>query len=82
MFGPPLEMFHCGGTAIVYDVTGHDEYIRHGVNSLVVERDNELQVVDWLKKLKNDIGLLDKLKAGAEKEGLQDGFPLSHRAIL
>jgi len=29
MFGPPLEMFHCGGTAIVYDVTGHDEYIKH-----------------------------------------------------
>ncbi|MGA9869453.1 MAG: hypothetical protein WBQ75_23710, partial [Acetobacteraceae bacterium] len=33
MFGPPLEMFHCGGTAIVYAVTGHDEYIRHGVNA-------------------------------------------------
>ncbi|MFN7093828.1 MAG: glycosyltransferase, partial [Burkholderiales bacterium] len=27
MFGPPLEMFHCGGTAIVYNVTGHEEYI-------------------------------------------------------
>jgi len=27
MFGPPLEMFHCGGTAVVYDVTGYDEYI-------------------------------------------------------
>jgi hypothetical protein len=22
MFGPPLEMFHCGWTAIVYNVTG------------------------------------------------------------
>ena len=67
MFGPPLEMFHCGGTAIVYDVTGHDEYICHGENSLVVARDNEKQVIDWLKKLKNDSELLDKLKAGARK---------------
>lgn len=65
MFGPPLEMFHCGGTAIVYDVTGHDEYIRHGENSLVVERDNESQVVTWLEKLKNDGVLLDRLKTGA-----------------
>jgi glycosyltransferase involved in cell wall biosynthesis len=38
MFGPPLEMFHCGGTALVYDVTGHDEYIRHQQNSIVVPR--------------------------------------------
>jgi hypothetical protein len=37
MFGPPLEMFHCGGTAIVYNVTGHDEYIVHGRNALVAE---------------------------------------------
>lgn len=33
MFGPPLEIFHCGGTALVYDVTGHDEYIVHNQNS-------------------------------------------------
>lgn len=67
MFGPPLEMFHCGGTAIVYDVTGHDEYIRHGENSLVVERDNEGQVVDWLRKLKSDPDLLERLKTGARR---------------
>ncbi|MCX8517401.1 MAG: glycosyl transferase family 1, partial [Rhodoferax sp.] len=30
MFGPPLEIFHCGGTAIVFDVTGYDEYIVDG----------------------------------------------------
>lgn len=35
MFGPPLEMFHCGGTAITYNVTGHDEYIVNGVNGLI-----------------------------------------------
>ena len=70
MFGPPLEMFHCGGTAIVYDVTGHDEYIRHGENSLVVERDNEAQVVEWLEKLQNDPILLEKLKTGAKATAL------------
>ena len=41
MFGPPLEMFHCGGTAIVYRVTGHEQYIRHDDNSLVVTPDDE-----------------------------------------
>ena len=54
MFGPPLEMFHCGGTAIVYDVTGHEEYIEDGKNAIVVKKDNEEEVVSWLKKLKCD----------------------------
>lgn len=65
MFGPPLEMFHCGGTAIVYDVTGHDEYIVHGENSYVVERDNDQQIVEYLKKLQKDSHELARLKAGA-----------------
>lgn len=67
MFGPPLEMFHCGGTAIVYDVTGHDEYIRHGENSIVVARDDEAQVVAWLKRLKAEPDLLAGLKAGGAR---------------
>ncbi len=61
MFGPPLEMFHCGGTAIVYDVTGHDEYIKHAVNGLVVKRDDEKSVVAGINRLKNEAGLLEKL---------------------
>jgi hypothetical protein len=73
MFGPPLEMFHCGGTAIVYDVTGHDEYIHHDKNSLVVERENEPQVVAWLKRLKSDADLLGRLKEGARRTAL--GWP-------
>ena len=67
MFGPPLEMFHCGGTAIVYDVTGHDEYIRHGENSIVVARDDEEQVVAWLKRLKAEPDLLAGLKVGGAR---------------
>lgn len=65
MFGPPLEMFHCGGTSITYDVTGHDEYIVDGYNGLVVHRDDEAAVVDGINRLKNEQGLLERLKTGA-----------------
>ena len=53
MFGPPLEMFHCGGTTVVYDVTGLDEYIEHGKNSLVVTKGDEDVVVTELNRLKS-----------------------------
>ncbi|WP_022760435.1 glycosyltransferase family 4 protein [Butyrivibrio sp. AD3002] len=65
MFGPPLEMFHCGGTAITYDVTGHDEYIVNGVNGLVVHRDDDDKVVEYLNRLKEDSEYLNNLKKGA-----------------
>lgn len=65
MFGPPLEMFHCGGTAIVYDVTGHDEYIRHDVNGLVIRRDDEAGVVGALRSLREDPDRLARLRQGA-----------------
>ena len=65
MFGPPLEMFHSGGTAVVYDVTGHDEYIKQGENAIVVPRDDEQGVVAALNKLRAEPDLLDSLKAGA-----------------
>lgn len=65
MFGPPLEMFHCGGTCIVYDVTGHDEYIQDGYNGIVVKTNDEDGVVNSLKRLINDRDYLNKLKAGA-----------------
>lgn len=67
MFGPPLEMFHCGGTSITYDVTGHDEYIVHGVNGLVAKRDDDEKVVEYINKLKDDPEYLEKLKKGALK---------------
>lgn len=65
MFGPPLEMFHCGGTAIVYDVTGHDEYIVHNVNALVVKTDDDEQVVNYINELKKDTKKLNFLKSNA-----------------
>lgn len=67
MFGPPLEMFHCGGTAIVYNVTGHDEYIKDGKNGIVLKKDDEEGVIQWLQRLKGDRELLAALQAGARK---------------
>jgi glycosyltransferase involved in cell wall biosynthesis len=65
MFGPPLEMFHCGGTSVVYAVTGHDEYIRDRENAVVCRPDDELAVVQALDRLKADPDLLARLKRGA-----------------
>lgn len=65
MFGPPLEMFHCGGTAITYDVTGYDEYIEHGMNALVAVRDDDKKVMEYLNQLKREPDYLRKLKEGA-----------------
>jgi glycosyltransferase involved in cell wall biosynthesis len=65
MFGPPLEMFHCGGTVIVYNVTGFDEYIKHGENALVAELGNEDTILEYLKMLRDDPRLLERLKIGA-----------------
>ena len=67
MFGPPLEMFHCRGTAIVYDVTGYDEYIKHDYNAFVVKVDDEDQVVKYINVLKERPQYLKKLKRGAIK---------------
>lgn len=51
MFGPPLEMFHCGGTALVFNVSGHDEYIRDGNNALVIPKGDITAVVSYLSDL-------------------------------
>jgi glycosyltransferase involved in cell wall biosynthesis len=66
MFGPPLEIFHCGGTALVFDVTGHDEYIRHNENAVVVRDLNTDKVVEELRSLFNDPARLSALKQGAQ----------------
>lgn len=65
MFGPPLEIFHCGGTAIVFDVTGHDEYIVDGVNACVISRGDADRVVRILQRLLSDRDTLSQLQQGA-----------------
>lgn len=65
MFGPPLEMFHCGGTAITYNITGSEEYVVHGENALVAEIGDEANVLQYINSLKHDSALLAQLKRGA-----------------
>jgi len=65
MYGPPLEMFHCGGTVVTYDVTGHDEYVEHERNGLVVAMGDEQGAVAALKRLSDDPALLRRLRFGA-----------------
>jgi O-antigen biosynthesis protein len=65
MFGPPLEMFHCGGTAITYDVTGSEEYLVSGKNSLVLPMNDEEGVADAVRALKTKPELLQDLRTGA-----------------
>jgi hypothetical protein len=65
MYGPPLEMYHCGGTVVTYDVTGSEEYVEHGVNGLVVPMDDEQGVVDAVSSLKTSPDLLRELQFGA-----------------
>jgi glycosyltransferase involved in cell wall biosynthesis len=65
MFGPPLEAFHAGSTAIVSKVTGYDEYISHEINSLVVEVDDFAQVRSYVESLRDDRNKLHRLKTNA-----------------
>jgi hypothetical protein len=84
MFGPPLEMFHCGGTAIVYAVTGFDEYIEHEKNALVAAPHDEAQVIAFLHRLQNDRPFLERLTQHAKITAThwRDWDQASHQFLL
>jgi glycosyltransferase involved in cell wall biosynthesis len=65
MYGPPLEMFHCGGTVVTYDVTGSDEYVIDGHNGLIVSMDDVSGVSNSLLRLKQDPELVARLQQNA-----------------
>ena len=65
MFGPPLEGFHRGATCVVTPVTGHDEYVEHGVNGLVIDWDDERGTARALDLLARDASLLHLLRSNA-----------------
>lgn len=65
MFGPPLEMFHCGGTAITYDIEGSEEYLRNDYNAIVVPKNSEEMVIEAIQELIVDRDKLNRLKANA-----------------
>jgi glycosyltransferase involved in cell wall biosynthesis len=65
MFGPPLEGFHMGATCVVAAVTGHEEYVVHGENGLVVDWDDVEGTARALDLLARDHALLHRLRWGA-----------------
>ena len=67
MFGPPLEGFHCGLPAIVTPVTGAEEYIEDGVNSIVILWDDTAGVGRAIDSLAENRDLWKRLQEGARK---------------
>jgi hypothetical protein len=65
MFGPPLEMFSQGGTALTYTVTGSDEYMVHGENSLLMPPHDRRQLPRYLEVLSASPAYLERLRTGA-----------------
>jgi glycosyltransferase involved in cell wall biosynthesis len=70
VFGPPLEMFACGGTAVVSNVSGYDEYIVDEHNALVVPMDDEDAALQALSRLVSDADLRKRLSAAGQKTAL------------
>jgi glycosyltransferase involved in cell wall biosynthesis len=65
MFGPPLEAFHSGATAVIAPVTGHDEYAVHGRNCLIVGFDDPVGTARALDLLARDREFLQTLRSQA-----------------
>jgi glycosyltransferase involved in cell wall biosynthesis len=65
MFGPPLEGFHLGATCVVTEVTGHEEYVRHGWNGLVCDWDDPRGTGRLLDRLARDRRELHFLRTNA-----------------
>jgi glycosyltransferase involved in cell wall biosynthesis len=65
MYGPPLEGFHMGATCVTTEVTGHEEYVEHGVNALVCDWDDRRGTARQLDLLAADRRLLHELRCNA-----------------
>ena len=64
---PPLEMFHCGGTVVAFDIPGIAAYAEHGRNALLVPTARFQEAAEQLAQLQRDQDLLDGLRAGARE---------------
>lgn len=56
-----MEMMACGGTCVVSEVTGYDEYIVHGYNALVVPMGDIAAAKSAVQQLILDTGLREQL---------------------
>jgi glycosyltransferase involved in cell wall biosynthesis len=61
----PIEAFHVGVPAVVSPYTGHEEYLVHGRNGLVVGHDDLPGTARALDRLARDRALLSELGKGA-----------------
>ncbi len=73
MYGPPLEGFHMGTTTVTTAVTGHEEYVQHGWNGLLVEWDDVRGTARALDLLARDRSLLHFLRHNARRTAI--GWP-------
>jgi glycosyltransferase involved in cell wall biosynthesis len=62
---PPIEAMHVGVPSVVTPFTGHEEYLEHGRNGLVVGYDDLPGTVRALDLLARDGALLARLSEGA-----------------
>lgn len=74
----PLEAFHAGVPCVVTPYTGHEEYVVHGVNGLVVGFDDVPATSRALDLLARDRVLLDRLSHGASETAR--GWPTPSRS--
>ena len=65
MYGPPLEMFSQGGTAITTPVSGCDEYVVHGHNALLAPSTDATAAVRYLRQLHENPTFLATLRRNA-----------------
>jgi glycosyltransferase involved in cell wall biosynthesis len=80
-FGPPIEAFHCGATAVVSKVTGYDEYILNNENSITVDIDDFDKARDTLIELQDSPDVLETLQFKAIKTA--ENWPsISESALL
>jgi hypothetical protein len=62
---PPLEAAAMGTPSVVTPYGGHEDWLHHGVNGVLVGFDDPPAAAAWLDVLARDRGLLDRLSAGA-----------------
>src|SRR5208283_4143701 len=60
---PPLEMMACGGVCVVSRIAGHEEYIKDGVNALMVAPDDIEGARSALRRLMEDRELREQIRA-------------------
>src|SRR5690606_34571275 len=65
MFGPPLEMFATGGTAVSWDVQGAEEYMADRYNCRLVPMNSWTRLTEAILEMVEDPGRVRTLQENA-----------------